>query len=303
MGLSSPTYAITAPSGYTWIAGDTGLTFMDSFGTTFCVTGTSGVYDGAAVVLSQSQIPNGDGAYRSNSFRTPAVPVLSGWAKGSSPAGTIASRRAFVGLFQGGRQQTLTITDLDGSVLTMTVESNGNPKATPANSAEFDWQLSMVAADPDKYLPPVSGSTGLPTSSGGLDYAASGTGLSYPLDYGTVGSNGLVTLTNSGTDDAWPVFTLTGPTDGATLSGVSIVNTSTGETLGFTQTLVTGDRLVITTNPHNRAVKLNDVPYRRFLVPAQFFSVPPGSSVAVQLQGTSTSTTSQLSASVAPAFQ
>lgn len=304
MGLSSPTYQIGD-----WIAGDTGLTLTDEFGTTFCVTGTTGIYDGAGVTLSQTPIPNNDGAYRSDSTRTPATPVLSGWARGSSVSGTIASRRAFVGLFLRGRQQVMVVTELDGSEFSMTVESNGTPKATPVNGLEFDWQLSLVAADPDKYLPSISLSTGLPTSSGGLDYAVSGTGLDYTgggaggLDYGTAGVNGLIQLNNTGTDDAWPVLTIHGPTDGATLVNPSIVDTDTGSVLALTLTLNTGDSLRIVTNPHGRSVKLNGVPYRKFLTTAQFFSVPPDDSISIQFQGTSTSTTSQLVAELAPALQ
>lgn len=305
--LSSPTYQIGS-----WIAGDTGLTLTDQFGTAFIVSqaGTSGIYDGADVVLSQSQIPNGDGAYRADSVRTAATPSLTGTARGTSVAGTVASRRAFVALFQRGRQQTLTITDLDGSILTMTVEQAAKPKATPANGLEFDWQLTLSAADPDKYLPAASSSIGLPTSSGGLDYTGGGhAGLDYTgggstgLDYGTVGVSGLIQLTNSGTDVAWPEFTWNAPTDGQTLTNPGVLDLTTTRVLAFNLILNQGDQLKVVTNPHGRSVRLNDVPYRRFMTSGQWFSIPAGSSTTVQFLGASSSTTSQLVATLAPALQ
>lgn len=302
--LSSPTYQIGS-----WGAGDTGL--VDQFGTAFAIRpqGTTGIFDGAGVRLNQTPFPDFDGNQRSDSFDTAQTIVLNGWAIGASVAGTIASRRAFVSLFSGGRQQTLTITELDGSVLTCQVEKADIPRATPAISLEFDWQLTLLASDPRKYLPASSSSTGLPTSSGGIDYTGGGsTGEDYTgaggegIDYGTAGLSGLIQLANPGTAEAWPTFTFKGPTD----TGKTLVNpgaVSGGDTLATTLVLVTGDALVITTHPLRRTVRLNGVPYRRFLTTAEWFSVPPGGSINVQFLGTSDSVTCQLVASLAPAIQ
>lgn len=293
MGLSSPTYQIGS-----WAAGDTGV--ADANGTVFAIRpqGTTGVFDGAGVRLNHTPFPDSDGAQRSDSFDTTLPITLSGWARGTSVAGTIGSRRAFVGLFSGGTQQTMTVTDLDGSVLTVLVEKADIPRATPANGCEFDWQLSLIAANPRKFGPAQTASTGLPVSAGGLHFP-----LDFALHWANTGTNGLIQLTNSGTAEAWPMFTITGPTDGATLTDPVIVNTETGDQLAYTGVLNTGDTLVISTSPFARYVRLNGVPYRRFLTTAEWFSVPPGDSVSVQFQGTSSSTTSRLAASLAPAYQ
>jgi hypothetical protein len=300
MALSSATYGIGA-----WQAGDTGL--VDSNGTKWGVKpqGTSGVFDGPDVHLNQSPFVNADGAQRSRSFRPPKAYVINGWAQGSTVAGIEASRRAFVGLLAGGGQSTLTITYLDGFVATTLVELAGVPKATPANGLEFDWQLTLSAVDPYLYAPTQSYSTSLPNASGGLDWSTGG-GLDWStgggLNWGTVGSTGLITLMNGGYEESWPVFTITAPSDGTTLVNPIIVDTGRSNTLAYTGTLVLGDVVVITTSPINRGVTKNGVPYRINLTTAQWFSVLPQSSLTVQFQGTATSQTALLSASLPSAY-
>lgn len=299
MTLSSPTYQIGS-----WTAGDTGL--VDANGTTWMVKpGTSGIFDGPDVRLNQSPFPNADGGQRSRNFRIPRAMVIPGSAKGLTVAGTEASRRAYVGLLSGGVQSTLSITFLDGVTLTTQVELGGIPKATPANGLEFDWQLTLSAVDPYLYGVAQTYSTALPSASGGLDWSTGG-GLDWAtgggLNWGIAGSTGLMTLVNNGFEESWPVFTINAPTDGATLINPIAVDTGRGNQLAYTDTLILGDVVVINTSPLNRSVLKNGAPYRVNLTTAQFFSVPPQSSVTVQFQGTSSSTTAVLNASLPSAF-
>lgn len=305
----SPIYTIGA-----WSAGGAGVT--DANGTTWGINAnsggagvnygaTTGIFDGPGVTLNQANFPNADGGLRARSFRPVATQVLQGWGLGSSLAGAVASRRAFRGILAGGGQSTLTITDIDGYQLTMTVELGDIPHVTPMTSNMFFWQLTLSAVDPYQYGAPVLQSTGLASSSGGLDYVTGG-GLDYVtgggLNYGTVTSTGLMTLANSGFETSWPVFTINAPTDGSTLINPSITNLSTGQQLVYTDTLSTGDQVVLTSAPINRSVVKNGTPYRVNLTVAQWFSVAPQSTVTVQFQGTATSATPQLAASLAPAY-
>lgn len=300
--ISAPTYAIGS-----WIAGSSGFDMVDANGTAWGVrtNGTTGIFDGPPVTLNQSPFPNSDGAFRSKNFRPPRTMVINGWAAGSSIAGVAASRRAFIGMLNGGGQAVFTITDTDGLVLTALVESGDIPKATP-NALQFDWQLTLSAADPYLYGPAVTASVGLPGAISGIDWVGLGGGIDWTggglggIVWGTTSSNGLLQLTNLGPAEAWPVFTLSGPPSG-TLVNPSIVNSSTGETLAYTGTLQPGDLLVITTKPTARSVMLNGTSYRRFLTNPQYFSVPPNSSITIQFQGTSVSTPSLL-ASLASAY-
>jgi len=301
--ISAPTFAIGA-----WACGSAGFDVLDANGTAWGVRtgGTSGIFDGPPVTLNQTNFPNADGAFRSQNFRPVRTMVINGWAAGSTLAGAIASRRAFMGLLGGGGQGTLIITDMDGLVLNATVELGDVPKVTPA-AMQFDWQLTLSAADPYLYGPVVSTNTGLPSAVSGLDWVGLGAGLDWTgagaggLVWGTPTNNGLCQLTNIGTEVAWPIFTITGPATGQ-LIAPTIVNGTTGEILAYTGSLNPGDVLVISTAPTNRSVLLNGVPYRRFLAPAQFFSIPPGGSVTIQFQGTSASPTPLLTATVASAY-
>lgn len=302
--ISAPTYAIGS-----WACGSAGFDILDANGTAWGVRtgGTSGIFDGPPVTLNQTNFPNTDGAFRSKNFRPVRTMVINGWAAGSTLAGAVASRRAFMGILGGGSQQKLTITDMDGLVLTAMVELGDTPKVTPA-AMQFDWQLTLSAADSYLYGPVASTNTGLSSAASGLDWTGAGAGgLDWTgagaggLVWGTPTNNGLCQLTNIGTEVTWPTFTITGPASGQ-LVAPSIVNSSTGETLAYTGSLNPGDVLVISTAPTNRSVLLNGVPYRRFLTPAQFFSIPAGASITVQFQGTSISPTPLLTATVASAY-
>lgn len=304
MAISSPTYAIGA-----WAAGDVGL--VDGYGTAWGVRpgGTSGVFDGPDVRLNHSPFPNADGAQRSRNFRPPKTMTISGWAKGKTLAGIEASRRAYVGLLSGGGQSALTITFLDGLVVTAFVELAAIPKATPANNLEFDWQLTVSAVDPYMYGVPVVYNTALPGAASGIDWTGGGAGgIDWTggglggVVWGTTTSTGLITLVNNGFEEAWPTFTITAPTDGATLVNPAAVDTGRGNQLLYTDTLNLGDTVVFNTSPINRSVLKNGVPYRVNLTVAQWFSVPAQSSVTVQFQGTSASTTAQLIGSLPSAY-
>lgn len=283
MGLSSPTYQVG-----TWQAGDTGI--VDANGTAWGVYrgGTTNIFDGADVRLNQSAFPNADGAQRSRNFRIPRTPTISGWAKGTSVEGVEASRRAFVGMLSNGGQDTFTITFMDGLAATALVERGAQPKAPPANPLEFDWLLTLSAVDPSLYGPVTTSSTGLPVSSGGLDWTGGGVGLDWTgdgdggLDWGDTTSLGLIMLTNNGYSESWPTFTIVGP-----VTNPTIINTDTGKQLMFTDTLSDDDTLILRSNPINRAVLKNGVPFRVNLTVAQWFKVAAQESIAVQFQGSS----------------
>jgi hypothetical protein len=289
-----------------WAAGGDGGQ-IDAAGVVWGVRigGTTGIFDSADNRLNMTPFNEYDGSQRSRNYTNPLPISITGWAAAPDFPSVANARRQFVGLLAGGGQRTLSITDIDGLVLTCTVEQNGKQQVTPQSQGlDFDWQFNAIAADPRKYLPNVFNSTSLPTSSGGLDWSTGG-GLDWStgggLNWGIAGSNGLLQISNTGTADSWPIFTITAPTDGATLVNPAVVNQNTGQILQFVDTLILGDVVVINTSPYNRSVTKNGVPYRRNLQIAQWFSVPAGGTMSLQFQGTSTSPTAQLTASLSPA--
>lgn len=291
----------------TWSIG--GLVFgaVDANGVAWVVNsaGTTGWYDGPDVNLNQNDQARGDGAYRADSYRPPRVIVIPGWCTAPSKPAAQAARRAFTGLYARGTQQTLTV--VDGSeTLTALVELAGPPKARPhAGGVGFDWQLTLSAADPRKYGPAQSASTGLPSVSatgvdwtgggaGGADWTGGGAG---GLDWGSGVSNGLVTVSNPGSADAWPVFTIVGPVTAPSITdGAGNVLAWTGPALAST------DTLVITTNPLGpRSVLLNGGDNRASLTTAQFAAIPAQTAQTYQFGGSSAGAPS-LTVTVAPAY-
>jgi hypothetical protein len=75
--------------------------------------------------------------------------------------------------------------------------------------------------------------------------------LTSPLSSGQ-GATGQALVENLGNRPAWPVLTLEGP-----MSNPSILNLTTGDELVLEYVLLTGETLVIDTNPRRRTIRLN----------------------------------------------
>ncbi|MGI8665658.1 MAG: phage distal tail protein, partial [Jatrophihabitans sp.] len=98
--------------------------------------------------------------------------------------------------------------------------------------------------------------------------------LVYPRVYGSLGNQGLATVHNAGTLDAYPLITLTAA------PGVPLVNPQV-RLVGGTQVQVAitvdpGGTLLI--DLQNQVVLLNGIADRTGLVNGTFFSCPPGDS-------------------------
>jgi hypothetical protein len=277
---------------------------VDDNGVMWVCDADSGWFSPVGIRSGDSDIPNYDGTYSSQDRLTNRVITLAGYGKAPTGALADAACDQFAALLRGGVLKTLSVTKA-GVIRTATVKRGSGSDLSRTSPRGFEWQLVLNAPDPRKYGPATTVPASLPSTTGGLDYVTTG-GLDYVtaggLNYGTIGSSGLVTLTNVGTAESWPQFTVNGPTDGATLSNPSIVNTQTGDQITYSGMLATGDILVVDTSPYRASVTLNGQPYRRNLSSAAWFAIDPGDSVSVQFQGTSTSSTPVLQATLAPAY-
>lgn len=294
--LATPTYALGS-----WIANT-----KDSSGVTWGVETITGWHDGPPVRLngvvgggySTLSIPRYDGSYRSRSYRDVRTIVIQGWAEGPNKFVAEQAWDTFLGLFEGGGQTQLVVTD-DYTTRTAFVELGDQPKADPWQSPYgFDWSLTLLAVDPRKYsLSPVSASTALASTSGGL---------SWPLDWSTGGglnwgsstSTGDLTLNNAGTAETWPMFTLNGP-----LTNPVITNTLTGQQLAYSGSIASGSSLIISTSPYSRYVQTGTgADQRANLTSAQWFPVPKQGSITAQLTSSNVGDTGFLSAIAYPAY-
>jgi hypothetical protein len=285
-----------------WTIGSWAANVLDAAGVQWVVSATQGWYEGPGVRLNQSPIARYDGGYRTPSYRAVRVVTLTGWAEAPSKAVAEQARIAFLGMFSGGGQATLTCID-DYTVRTAAVELGDAPKASPVSQASsFDWQLVLSAVDPRMYDPnALTAFSVAPLTTGGLDWSTGG-GLDWStgggLNWGTVVSNGTITLTNPGTAEAWPAFTLTGPLSFPVLAA------SNGSILAYTGSIIAaGDTVVIDTSPYHRTVLLNGTTDRRpHLETAEWFAIVPQQPVTVSLSTSNSADTGSVSSVLNPAY-
>lgn len=144
-------------------------------------------------------------------------------------------------------EETLTISNFE-TYPPQTVQARPIRWLVPTNRDWFmgrktgTWQFK--ATDPTKYSADLLTETcSLPAGSSGLSFGPGG--VAWPAAFGTVATGGSVDVTNLGTADTWPVFLLSGP-----LTGPSITDTATGRTLRFSPSFVipAGQQVVIDTN-------------------------------------------------------
>lgn len=153
-----------------------------------------------------------------------------------------------------------------------TVHAKRSPgwKIAPFGPLGLQYQAVVKCPDPYKYGPAQTSTTGLPApGSSGLGFPLFGsTGF---LEFGTAGDPGQVTLTNPGTADAWPTFTITGPV----LGGVVITDIASGRQIVYSGDVPSSGVLLVVDSSVGRAT-LNGADRSGLLTVKQWFPVPAG---------------------------
>lgn len=233
------------------------------------------------------------------------IGVAGSMAQASSTAFLLAQRTLSAICSDPSQLYTLSVTD-DAGTLTAQVQRSDAVLDTPQSVQSCIFTLALTAPDGLKYdLNPNVVQTLLPVALSGLDWSTGG-GLDWStgggLSWGTTGSDGTCTASNGGTYPSYPKYTITGPTDSGTLSGISIVSSATGQVITFNGTLNVNDVLVIDSNPATRSAYVNGIDAWSYLSAAQWFTVPKGGQAKIQFVGTSTSATPQLTVTTPNAF-
>lgn len=150
----------------------------------------------------------------------------------------------------------------------------------PNSLIDGDFSMQFASPDPRQYTVSQTsgGTTGLASSTGGLDWVTGG-GLDWVtgggLNWGTVTSTGQFTFNNTGDAETDPVFTIT--LSSGTLVNPTITVSSTGQRLHYNGVLQANDVVRIDTSEFTRSAVLNggtDVRVR--LDVAEWFQLPPG---------------------------
>jgi len=109
-----------------------------------------------------------------------------------------------------------------GRVRWGTVRRDGDVLITWTDACVFEWSVQFVALDPRKFGVPLTGSTGLPSSSGGLTVP-----FTVPFAINSTVAYGQVSLTNPGNEVGPVTMRIDGPCTGPVIthagSGLSLV--------------------------------------------------------------------------------
>jgi hypothetical protein len=255
----------------------------DDYGCRWGVEPGIDITDGPGRKTHITSRPYVTGAYRSRSYIDSKSFTIPGWVQCPDRAGMIAARARLLALFPNGEQVPMVVDD-GFSQRTITVELTDKPKVDPfPDGCGFDWQLSFLAADPRfldaTVLTSSTGTGGQATdgldwaTGGGLDWTGGGTG---GLNWGNSGNTGSLVLQNTGNAEAWPLFSIAGQATSPFLTDVT-----TGKVIAFGDIVQTGQTLVIDTSPYTRSVELNSVDRFGSLTSAQWFPIPPNSTITV----------------------
>lgn len=188
---------------------------------------------------------DGDGSYRSKSYRKERIITLSGTVWCPTPEVREQTEVELAAVCSdGGRLYTYrrTTDTFDQAVL---VELDDEPLIDVITINRVDWSFRFAAPDPRKHdyrwqepraAPATDNAPG-----GGLD--DSGGGLPEPLDPGVPNDPTLAQVANYGTAVASPVFILDG--HGTPLPPVGILRDDTGDRLDYLATVAVGETVTI----------------------------------------------------------
>lgn len=136
-----------------------------------------------------------------------------------------------------------------------------------SNELSADWSIQLVAVDPRKFAAPLSASTRLPASSGGLTVP-----FTVPFTISATTVSGQVSLHNPGNETGPVILRVDGP-----CHGPSITHVASGLTLVFSASLVLGVGEWLTIDPEARTVMANDQSSRNgYITSRGWFGFVPG---------------------------
>lgn len=241
--------------------------------------------------------PNANGAFDAPVYDDTRVIGWSGSATAPDTATRAAAKLKLGQIARALRDGADVIGHADDGDYTVHAKRAGGWNVAPLGPLGFEYQLVITCTDPYKYGPQVSASTGLPTAgTGGLVFPLFD--VSGLLTFGTPGASGRVTLSNSGTAESWPTFTVTA----GVLGGLSLTDVNSGARIVYAGDAPDGSVLVIDAAQGRAA--LNGADRTGQLTVKQWWSVPPGGSSTVQFATLGASgQVGQLAASIFPAYE
>jgi len=129
----------------------------------------------------------------------------------------------------GLSERLLEVTQ-DATTRTMRVRRGGETRVTWETPQSFTFSILLSVLDPRMFGTMLTGSTGIPASSGGLAYP-----ITYPITYSAVTTSGRVTLTSPGNVDGPVTMRITALPGGVT--GPTVTHAASGKQLVFASSM------------------------------------------------------------------
>jgi hypothetical protein len=289
----------------TWTIDGTVFGTTDADGCYWVVDTPTGWESGATPRSARTAKPAASGSYRAPNWRAEKVYVLAGYVDiPATPEGlpdTAAALRVGDQLraLCGNEQLLYPLRHTDarsGEDRVAFVELDDEPLVRvryDRSPLQVDFSLQFAAPDPQRYSAVLNtASTRLARDApGGINWAnlqwngpAGTTGVVWQSG---AGENGVFVLTNDGTGYAPIVFSIHGP-----VTGPIIERTDTGETIEWTGTVP--DESVLEINTGTGSVTLNGGNQKPNLARADFFTIPPQSSINVAFRAPAPSPDAEL---------
>src|SRR5690606_30033466 len=143
------------------------------------------------------------------------------------------------------------------------------------HAMEADFSISLVALDPTKYGEQTYVETlRLPTSEGGLTLP-----FTVPFSIDAEITSNVVTITNSGSATAYPIYRIDGP-----VANPVLIESNTGRRMMFTVTLGAGRYIEIDTKLHTGT--LDGQTQRQHIMSGQWLDLPHRSQDIIYLADT-----------------
>jgi hypothetical protein len=234
-------------------------------------------YAKATADIDAVKRPNQHGAYGlGQTFTVEHEPIIVGQYYGTDAADALVQRERLVGFGGDGRSFTMRVTD-DLGETSRTVWMVEPSTDFRYDFSHFPFDVSLIAPDPRRYGATVTGSDGMPVGSSGLvwDLGTAGSGLY--LDWGTPGTLGQVTFTNTGNATTFPRIDVAGAFD----TGFRITEIETGRELTFERATGTAD--VVSFDSRTQRATLDSGDVTGFLTSREWFEIPKGATRRYQI--------------------
>lgn len=273
---------------------------VDGAGVAWTLENLDGFDDsGSGVRADDSErAPGNDGSFPTPADRTGRSIAVDGFAVCPTRAAAGAVTLQLRALLAGGSFGTLTVVDADLPTMSVTARIAAKPTVDWSDPLTVQFGLEFWAPDGLAYGDPIAQTATFPTAGGGLRTplftdGAVGVGR---LDFGAPGSSGRLLLSNPGSADASPQYTVNGPVPP---EGFDIVCVDTGERLTFESGISAGS-LVVLDSATGRVLLNGDSDRSGYLTTAQWFKIPAGGSLTVAFLSRGATTAATMTATVRP---